>query len=361
MIADRVACRPNPGRRDGTEGRATVDREDPKDAPWMVASDRAEAAGQPPAAPSAAEIAAAADAFGAADEQAVAPAPEPAAADDEPADAEPAAERAEPEGAEPAASPPPPAPTIEATLAAIQFKADGADLPTPGVVAAPAPVLIHSRMGDLPASLAVPAAAVSLGFGLVLLGALLPMSQASGKQPLLAIESVAGGMVPAAGYWFALGAVIAGFVGQLIAYPMLARRGRRFVWVLLLIAVGAAEAAGFAVARRSGISVSGDTLIAIPPVLGMAGAVLMALAGLALGLVGSARDGVKCRECRAVLARESGFCPDCGAWLTEVVPTRSRLASGWHSGLIRGASSVLVLALAVAAVVLLVLETAPQS
>jgi hypothetical protein len=330
MIADRVACRPNPGRRDGIEGRAIVDREDPRDAPWIGASEQAEATGQPPDAPSAAEIAAAADA-------------EPAAAVD----------------AESAASPPPPAPTIEATLAAIQFKADSADLAAPA--AAPAPVLIRSRVGDLPAGLAVPAAAISLGFGLVLLGALLPMSQASGKQPLLAIESVAGGMVPAAGYWFALGAVIAGFVGQLIAYPMLARRGRRFVWVLLLIAIGAAEAAGFAVARRSGISVSGNTLIAIPPVLGMAGGVLTALAGLALGLVGSARDGVKCRECRAVLARESGFCPDCGAWLTEVVPTRSRLASGWHSGLIRGASSVLVLALAVAGVVLLVLETAPQS
>jgi hypothetical protein len=358
MIADRVACRPNPGRRDGIEGRAIVDGEDPRDAPWTGASEQAEVAGQPPAATNAAEVAAAADALGAADEEAAAgapaPAPEPAAADGELTDAEPAAE-----GAEPEASLPPPAPTIEATLAAIQFKADSADLPTPA--AAPAPVLIRSRVGDLPAGLAVPAAAVSLGFGLVLLGALLPMSQAGGKQPLLAIESVAGGLVPTAGYWFALGAVVAGFVGQLIAYPMLARRGRRFVWVLLLIAIGAAEAAGFAVARRSGISVSGDTLIAIPPVLGMAGGVLTALAGLVLGLVGSARDGVKCRECRAVLARESGFCPDCGAWLTEVVPTRSRLASGWHSGLIRGASSVVVLALAVAAVILLVLETAPQS
>jgi hypothetical protein len=262
---------------------------------------------------------------------------------------------------EPAGGTPPAAPSVEASLAAIQFKADSADFLSAEAAGIPAPVLIRSRVGDLPVGLAVPAVAVSLGFGLVLLGALLPMSQASGKQPLLAIESVAGGMVPTAGCWFALGAVIAGFVGQLIAYPMLAGRGRRFVWVLGLIAIGGAEAAGFAVARRSGISVSGDTPIAIPPVLGMAGGVLTALAGLVLGLVGSARDGVKCRECRAVLARESGFCPDCGAWLAEVVPTRSRLASGWHSGLIRGTSSVLVLALAIVGVVLLVLETAPQS
>jgi hypothetical protein len=155
--------------------------------------------------------------------------------------------------------------------------------------------------------------------------------------------------------------VIAGFVSQLIAYPMLARRGRRFVWVLLLLAIGAAETTGFAIARRSGVSVSGDVLIAVPPVLGMTGGVLTALAGLALGLVGTARDGVRCRECRAVLARESGFCPDCGAWLTEVGPTRSRLASGWHSGFISGALSVLVLALAVAGVVLLVLATAPPA
>lgn len=354
MTADRVACRPTPGRCDGIEGRAIVDREDPRDAPWIGASEQAEATGQPPDAPSAAEIAAAADALGGAEEVAAADA-EPAAADAMGvADAEPVAAV----DAESAASPPSPAPTVEATLAAIQFKSDGADLPSAS--AAPAPALIRSRVGDLPAGLAVPAAAVSIGFGLVLLGALLPMSQTSGKQPLLAIESVAGGLVPAAGYWFGLGAVIAGFVGQLIAYPMLARRGRRFVWVLLLIAIGAAETTGFAIARRSGISISGETLIAIPPMLGVAGGVLTALAGLVLGFVGGARDGVKCRECRAVLARESGFCPDCGAWLTEVVPTRSRLASGWHSGLIRGALSALAVALAVAGVVLLVLATAPQ-
>ena len=276
--------------------------------------------------------------------------------------AEPAASAGIAEGVyEPAGSTPPAAPSVEASLAAIQFKADTADFLSAEATGAPAPVLIRSRVGDLPVGLAVPAVTVSLGFGLVLLGALLPMSQASGKQPLLAIESVAGGMVPTAGCWFALGAVIAGFVGQLIAYPMLAGRGRRFFWVLGLIAIGATEAIGFAIVRRSGIPVSADTPIAIPPVLGIIGGVLTALAGLALGVIGNARDGVKCRECRAVLARESGFCPDCGAWLTEVVPTRSRLASGWHSGLIRGTSSVLVLALAIVGVVLLVLQTAPQS
>ncbi|MGA3058581.1 MAG: hypothetical protein ABSE70_11205 [Candidatus Limnocylindrales bacterium] len=256
------------------------------------------------------------------------------------------------------ASDPLPAPSVDASLAAIQFKADSADLPS--VAAVPAPPVIRSRVGDLPAGLAVPAAVVSLGFGLVLLGALLPMNQTSGK-PLLAIESVAGGLAPSTGYWFGLGAVIAGFVSQLIPYPMLARRGRRFVWVLLLLAIGAAEVAGFAVARSSGTSVSGDLLTGLPPVLGMTGGVLTALAGLVLGFVGIARDGVKCRECRAVLARESGFCPDCGAGLTEVLPTKSRLASGWHSGFIPGALSVLVLALAVVGVVLLVLATAPPT
>ena len=274
-----------------------------------------------------------------------------------------AASAASPTGAvgapEPATGTPSPVLSVEASLAAIQFKADGVDLPSAAATSAPA--AIRSRVGDLPAGLAVPAAAISLGFALVLLGALLPMSQPSGKQPLLAIESVSGGMTPPAGYWFALGAVIAGFVSQLIAYPMLARRGRPFAWVLLLLAVGTTETIGFAMARRSGTSISGDVLITLPPVLGMTGGILTALAGLALGFVLGARDGVKCRDCRAVLARESGFCPDCGALLTEVLPIRSRLASAWHSGLIRGAASVLVLALLVAAVALLVLATAPST
>jgi hypothetical protein len=252
----------------------------------------------------------------------------------------------------------PPAASVEAPLAAIQFKADGEDLAS--AVAAPGPPMIHLPVGDLPVGLALPAAAISIGFGFVLLGALLPYSQTGGGRPLLAIESVAAGAAPTAGYWFALGAVLAGFASQLIAYPVLARRGRRFAWVLLLLAVGAGETAGFAIARRAGSSISGDLLTALPPVLGMIGGVLTGVAGLALGFMGTERDGLKCRECRAILTRESGFCPDCGAWLTEVTPTRSRVASAWHSGTLRGASSVVVLALAVAGVVLLVLSTAPQ-
>lgn len=50
----------------------------------------------------------------------------------------------------------------------------------------------------------MPALGLSVGFGLVLLGALLPMAQSGGKQPLLAIESIANGMKPNAGYWFGL-------------------------------------------------------------------------------------------------------------------------------------------------------------
>jgi hypothetical protein len=221
--------------------------------------------------------------------------------------------------------------------------------------------MTRSRVDDLPLSLAVPAAAISLGFGLVLLGVLLPTSQTSGRHPLLAIESVAGGTTPTSAYWFGLGAAIAAFLSQLIAYPLLARRGRALVWVLLLLAIGAVETAGFAMARRSGVAVSGDVLIGVPPVLGIGGGVLTALAGLVLGLVGRARDGVTCRECRAVLARESGFCPDCGASLAQSIPVRSQLASTLHSGFARWALGVLGLALVIAGVALLVLETVPQT
>jgi MFS family permease len=246
---------------------------------------------------------------------------------------------------------------LDMTLAAIQFKADGGDLGPALVTAAPA--IIRSHVGDLPVGVIVPALAVTLGLGLVLLGAILPTSQSSARLSLLAIESVSNGTTPAAGFWFAIAAIGAGFVGQLIAYPILARRGRRWIWTLALLGIGVAEAAGFAVARSSGGSISGEPLTALPPMLGIAGGVLTAVAGLLLGFVGSARDGVKCRECRAVLTRETGFCPDCGAWLTEVIPTRSRLARGWHSGLVRGALGVLAVCLPVVVTVLLIVITAP--
>jgi hypothetical protein len=230
--------------------------------------------------------------------------------------------------------------------------------PPPLAVQATAPP--KPRPAGVPAGLAIPAVGLSLGFGLVLLGAVLPMSQASGRQPLLAVESIATGTAPNTGYWFGLGAVIAGFVAQLIAWPVLGRHGRRGLWALLLIAIGVAQTAGFAVARRSGVATPDNSLIALPPLLGIAGGILTATAGLSLGFVGGARDGLKCRECGVSLVRDSGFCAECGARLKEAAPTRTAVARAWRSGLGRGLLGILAVAAAVAVGAVLVLQTAPQ-
>ena len=330
-----------------------MEREDPGDATGTEPSERGEGAAPPPEVPALPDQP---------PEENGSPEPaQPSASPQSPHDVTEAAGAAEPSAfaVEPSSFEAPAVPPEQGSLAAIRFKAEDADLPVD--VAAPAPTMTHSRLGDLPVSLAIPAATISLGFGLVLLGVLLPMSQTSGRHPLLAIESVAGGTTPNSGYWFGLGAAIAGFVSQLIAYPLLAKRGRALMWVLLLLAIGAVETTGFAIARRSGVAVSGDVLIAVPPVLGIGGGVVTALAGLALGLVGRVRDGVRCRECHAVLARESGFCPDCGASLAQSIPVTSRLASTWGSGFARWALGVLVVAIAIAGVAVLVLETVPQT
>jgi hypothetical protein len=251
------------------------------------------------------------------------------------------------------------APSIQATLAGIQFKADEPDLSS-GIVER-TPAIIKSRVGDLPVGLALPAAALSFGFAFVLLAILLPIDQTEGRRPLLALESVAGGLAPNAGFLFALAVLVVGFASQLVAYPVLARRGRRPVWVLLLIAIGAFEIAGFSIARRSGLSVPGNALNSIPLVLGMMGGLVTGVDGVILGFMSLERDGIRCRECRVILTRESGFCPDCGAWLAEVTPTRSKVTNGWNSGLLRGASTVAVAVFGVGALVLLVLVSSPSA
>lgn len=246
-----------------------------------------------------------------------------------------------------------------ATLAAIQFKTDGVELPADSPAPAAGPAL--RRVGDLRPGVAVPAVGLTIGFGLVLLGSLLPMGQTDGRQPLLAIESVAAGAGSNAGYWFGLAAVVAAFAALVFPYAVFSRRGLRLGWVLLLVAIGAAETAGFALARHLGAATPDDQLLALPPILGIGGGMLTVLCGLALGLVGAAHDGLRCHECGSPLARDAGFCPDCGAWLHDAAPTRTRLAAGWNSGSVRGALGVVVAGAAVAAFVAIVIGTAPQS
>ena len=105
--------------------------------------------------------------------------------------------------------------------------------------------------------------------------------------------------------------MIAGFIGQLIAYPVLGRHGRRMLWALLAIAIGAGQAAGFAIVRHSGAASPDSNLVATAPILGIVGGMLTAL------------------------------------------------ARAWGSGLVRTLLGIVVLALVVAGVILLVLKTAP--